>query len=163
MAQKDKTKEKDPSLLSEKMSTVQINQNTMEKNTTDISENKKKKKDKKQISTTEDKKDEKADEKKKQEYLEKIKEKKKEKNAEQIKENVQKDKMKAMKDLESSEMKELDYSKEAVNLVFIGHVDAGKSTISGNIMLLTGQIDARTKQKYEEESKANNRESWWLA
>ncbi len=47
--------------------------------------------------------------------------------------------------------------------MFIGHVDAGKSTICGNILLLTGRIDVRTVEKYEKEAAELNRESWWLA
>jgi len=47
--------------------------------------------------------------------------------------------------------------------VFIGHVDAGKSTISGNILYLTGQVDSRTIEKYEREAKEKNRTSWFLA
>ena len=34
-------------------------------------------------------------------------------------------------------------------MVFIGHVDAGKSTIGGQILYLTGGVDERTIQKYE--------------
>jgi len=52
---------------------------------------------------------------------------------------------------------------EHINLVFIGHVDAGKSTLSGQILLLTGQVDKRTIEKYEKEAKEKNHESWWLA
>lgn len=36
-----------------------------------------------------------------------------------------------------------------MNVVFIGHVDAGKSTIGGQILYLTGGVDERTIQKYE--------------
>ena len=36
-----------------------------------------------------------------------------------------------------------------MNVVFIGHVDAGKSTIGGQILYLTGGVDDRTIQKYE--------------
>lgn len=50
-----------------------------------------------------------------------------------------------------------------LNVVFIGHVDAGKSTISGNTMVVTGQVDTRTMQRYEKEAKQLNRESWFLA
>ena len=50
-----------------------------------------------------------------------------------------------------------------VNIVFIGHVDAGKSTMSGQILKLTGMVDARTLEKYERESKEKNRESWALS
>ncbi|XP_077862239.1 eukaryotic peptide chain release factor GTP-binding subunit ERF3A-like isoform X2 [Saccoglossus kowalevskii] len=53
--------------------------------------------------------------------------------------------------------------KENVNVVFIGHVDAGKSTIGGHIMYLTGQVDKRTLEKYEREAKEKNRESWYLS
>jgi len=50
-----------------------------------------------------------------------------------------------------------------VNIVFIGHVDAGKSTMSGQILKVTGMVDARTLEKYERESKEKNRESWALS
>jgi len=58
---------------------------------------------------------------------------------------------------------EVEDLREHINIVFIGHVDAGKSTISGQILLLTGQVDDRTIQKYEREAKEKNRESWYLA
>lgn len=54
-------------------------------------------------------------------------------------------------------------SKEHVNIVFIGHVDAGKSTIGGQLLYLTGQVDKRTLEKYEREAKEKNRESWYLS
>eukprot|EP01064_Diplonema_japonicum_P017428 TRINITY_DN2555_c0_g1_i6.p1 TRINITY_DN2555_c0_g1~~TRINITY_DN2555_c0_g1_i6.p1 ORF type:complete len:734 (+),score=236.71 TRINITY_DN2555_c0_g1_i6:52-2253(+) len=50
-----------------------------------------------------------------------------------------------------------------LNCVFIGHVDAGKSTISGNMMVLSGCVDDRTMEKYEREAKQKNREGWHLA
>lgn len=53
--------------------------------------------------------------------------------------------------------------KEPVNIVFCGHVDAGKSTIGGQLMYLTGMIDKRTLEKYEREAKEKNRESWYLS
>ena len=54
-------------------------------------------------------------------------------------------------------------SREHLNVVFIGHVDAGKSTLSGSILFEMGTVDKRTIEKYEQEAKANNRESWFLA
>ncbi|CAG0919551.1 unnamed protein product [Notodromas monacha] len=42
-----------------------------------------------------------------------------------------------------------------------GHVDAGKSTIGGQIMYLTGMVDKRTLEKYEREAKEKNRETWF--
>eukprot|EP00903_Cladosiphon_okamuranus_P018854 g17342.t1 len=53
--------------------------------------------------------------------------------------------------------------REHLNLVFIGHVDAGKSTLSGNILYLTDFVDKRTIERYEREAKQRNRESWFLA
>ena len=53
--------------------------------------------------------------------------------------------------------------REHINLVFIGHVDAGKSTLSGNILYLTDNVDKRTIERYEREAKDRNRESWFLA
>ncbi|XP_047995088.1 eukaryotic peptide chain release factor GTP-binding subunit ERF3A isoform X1 [Leguminivora glycinivorella] len=53
--------------------------------------------------------------------------------------------------------------KEHVNVVFIGHVDAGKSTIGGQIMSLTGMVDKRTLDKYEREAREKSRESWYLS
>lgn len=50
-----------------------------------------------------------------------------------------------------------------LNVVFIGHVDAGKSTTCGNLLYITGQVDARTIEKYEREAKEKNRESWYFA
>lgn len=69
---------------------------------------------------------------------------------------------------QDEEEDEIDPSKyhdprENINVVFIGHVDAGKSTISGNLLVITGQVDQRTVQKYEREAKEKNRESWFLA
>jgi peptide chain release factor subunit 3 len=58
---------------------------------------------------------------------------------------------------------EVDETRQPASLVFIGHVDAGKSTISGNLMFAMGVVDQRTIQKYKEEAKEKNRESWWLA
>ncbi|XP_010413550.1 PREDICTED: eukaryotic peptide chain release factor GTP-binding subunit ERF3A [Camelina sativa] len=53
--------------------------------------------------------------------------------------------------------------KRHLNVVFIGHVDAGKSTIGGQILFLSGQVDDRQIQKYEKEAKDKSRESWYMA
>jgi len=53
--------------------------------------------------------------------------------------------------------------REHMNVVFIGHVDAGKSTTAGQILFLTGGVDDRTIEKYEREAKEKNRESWYMA
>jgi peptide chain release factor subunit 3 len=54
-------------------------------------------------------------------------------------------------------------AREHMNIVFIGHVDAGKSTISGQIMMATGQIDERTIDRYKKEAEEKGRDSWYLA
>jgi len=42
-------------------------------------------------------------------------------------------------------------------------IDAGKSTIGGQLMYLTGMVDKRTLEKYEREAKEKNRETWYLS
>lgn len=63
----------------------------------------------------------------------------------------------------SAKVEESKSKKEHVNVVFIGHVDAGKSTIGGQIMSLTGMVDKRTLEKYEREAREKSRESWYLS
>ncbi|SJL02172.1 related to Eukaryotic peptide chain release factor GTP-binding subunit [Armillaria ostoyae] len=53
--------------------------------------------------------------------------------------------------------------KEHLNIVFIGHVDAGKSTMGGNLLFITGMVDKRTMEKYEKEAKDAGRETWYLS
>lgn len=64
--------------------------------------------------------------------------------------------------IDPASLKEGD-PREHLNLVFIGHVDAGKSTLSGNILYITENVDKRTIERYEREAKERNRESWFLA
>lgn len=42
--------------------------------------------------------------------------------------------------------------KPHINLVVIGHVDSGKSTSTGQLILQCGGIDKRTIEKFEKES-----------
>ncbi|KAH7345134.1 eukaryotic polypeptide chain release factor 3 [Rhizoctonia solani] len=53
--------------------------------------------------------------------------------------------------------------KQHLNIVFIGHVDAGKSTMGGQLLYLCGMVDKRTMEKYEREAKEAGRESWYLS
>lgn len=62
-----------------------------------------------------------------------------------------------------AELEAKDDLREHLNLVFIGHVDAGKSTLSGQILYSTGMVDQRTIEKFEKEAKEKNRSSWFLA
>ena len=61
------------------------------------------------------------------------------------------------------EFEPIDKDREPCSLVFIGHVDAGKSTICGNLMYMMGIVDARTIERYKMEAKEKGRDSWWLA
>lgn len=54
-------------------------------------------------------------------------------------------------------------AKEHLNIVFIGHVDAGKSTMGGKLLFITGAIDKRTMEKYERDAKEAGRETWYLS
>jgi peptide chain release factor subunit 3 len=65
-------------------------------------------------------------------------------------------------DVDEATLKEI-YGKEHVNIIFIGHVDAGKSTLGGSILWSTGMVDERTMEKYKKEAKDLGRESWYLS
>lgn len=53
--------------------------------------------------------------------------------------------------------------KDHVSIIFMGHVDAGKSTMGGNLLYLTGTVDKRTVEKYEKEAKDAGRQGWYLS
>jgi peptide chain release factor subunit 3 len=65
-------------------------------------------------------------------------------------------------EIDTGDAKDCD-PREHLNMVFIGHVDAGKSTLSGSILYLMGMVDSRTIEKFEREAKQRNRDSWFLA
>ncbi|KAI9291646.1 hypothetical protein K502DRAFT_357513 [Neoconidiobolus thromboides FSU 785] len=72
-----------------------------------------------------------------------------------------KDEIEAEDELAQEFLEEI--TKEHLNVIFMGHVDAGKSTMGGNILFLTGMVDKRTMEKYEREAKEAGRESWYLS
>lgn len=65
-------------------------------------------------------------------------------------------------DVDEETLKEI-YGKEHVNIIFIGHVDAGKSTLGGAILYATGMVDERTMEKNKKEAKEMGRETWYLS
>ena len=72
----------------------------------------------------------------------------------------------AIKDVDvqpSEDICEIDEAREPASFVFIGHVDAGKSTICGNLIYSMGIVDQRTIEKFKKEAKDKGRDSWWLA
>ncbi|KAH8689468.1 P-loop containing nucleoside triphosphate hydrolase protein [Talaromyces proteolyticus] len=67
-------------------------------------------------------------------------------------------------DVDEATLKEIYGEKrEHVNIVFIGHVDAGKSTLGGSILYVTGMVDERTMDKYKRDAKEAGRETWYLS
>lgn len=74
-----------------------------------------------------------------------------------------KKKPKVEEEIDASKFTEVDEIRAPVNIVFIGHVDAGKSTICGSILLMTGRVDKNELRKLEMEAKEKKRESWYLA
>ncbi|WYZ35659.1 hypothetical protein EsH8_X_000306 [Colletotrichum jinshuiense] len=65
-------------------------------------------------------------------------------------------------DVDEATLKEI-YGKEHVNIIFIGHVDAGKSTLGGSILYNTGMVDERTMEKYKREARELGNPSWYLS
>ncbi|EEH05652.1 eukaryotic peptide chain release factor GTP-binding subunit [Histoplasma capsulatum G186AR] len=67
-------------------------------------------------------------------------------------------------DVDEATLREIYGDKrEHINLIFIGHVDAGKSTLGGSILYATGMVDERTMDKYKREAKEAGRETWYLS
>lgn len=48
-------------------------------------------------------------------------------------------------------------------MVFIGHVDAGKSTCSGQVLYATGMVNERLIEKYTKEASDKKHATWFLA
>ncbi|EXJ63871.1 hypothetical protein A1O7_00206 [Cladophialophora yegresii CBS 114405] len=65
-------------------------------------------------------------------------------------------------DVDQSVLEEM-YGKEHVNIIFIGHVDAGKSTLGGQVLIQTGMVDERTLEKYKRDAKDAGRETWYIS
>lgn len=64
---------------------------------------------------------------------------------------------------EEKGLKQFDMSKEPLVLIFIGHVDSGKSTISGQMMFLSGKVSDMEIQKLKQEAEKLGRAGWWAA
>lgn len=54
-------------------------------------------------------------------------------------------------------------SKPLINLVVVGHVDAGKSTLMGHLLYQLGYVDSRTMHKYKQESARSGKSSFAYA
>ncbi|MHA1473823.1 MAG: GTP-binding protein, partial [Promethearchaeota archaeon] len=53
--------------------------------------------------------------------------------------------------------------KEHMNLVIIGHIDNGKSTMMGHLLIATGAVSEREAREMEKMAKDLDRESWKFA
>ena len=53
--------------------------------------------------------------------------------------------------------------KPHLNLIIIGHVDHGKSTLTGHTLVLAGKFDERTLAQLEEDAKKMGKESFKFA
>ncbi|XP_032825109.2 HBS1-like protein isoform X2 [Petromyzon marinus] len=62
-----------------------------------------------------------------------------------------------------SELEKRQGGKQLINLVVIGHVDAGKSTLMGHLLYLLGNVNKRAMHKYEQESKKAGKASFAYA
>lgn len=62
-----------------------------------------------------------------------------------------------------AELEKRQGGKPLLNLVVIGHVDAGKSTLMGHVLYLLGNVNKRTMHKYEQESKKAGKASFAYA
>ena len=51
--------------------------------------------------------------------------------------------------------------KKHLNIVFIGHVDAGKSTLCGHVLFQAGCVDPRIVEQYQQEAAKIGRGSWY--
>jgi hypothetical protein len=51
-------------------------------------------------------------------------------------------------------------AKENVNVVFIGHVDSGKSTLTGNIMKELKEVDEQELLRIKQNAQSNKMEAW---
>ncbi|KAI9554905.1 hypothetical protein GHT06_020183 [Daphnia sinensis] len=66
-------------------------------------------------------------------------------------------------DVASEYVKERSGTKALLNLVVVGHVDAGKSTLMGHMLFRLGQVSSKQMHKYEQESKKLGKQSFMYA
>ncbi|XP_066274742.1 HBS1-like protein isoform X4 [Branchiostoma lanceolatum] len=63
----------------------------------------------------------------------------------------------------AAELSKRDEGKEVINMVIIGHVDAGKSTLMGHLLYRLGHVNKKTMHKYEVESQKAGKASFAYA
>eukprot|EP00499_Haloplacidia_sp_CaronLabIsolate_P001296 CAMPEP_0196799166 /NCGR_PEP_ID=MMETSP1104-20130614/39504_1 /TAXON_ID=33652 /ORGANISM="Cafeteria sp., Strain Caron Lab Isolate" /LENGTH=515 /DNA_ID=CAMNT_0042169575 /DNA_START=1 /DNA_END=1545 /DNA_ORIENTATION=- len=65
--------------------------------------------------------------------------------------------------LEEEEAKDKAAGKDRLNLVVVGHVDAGKSTLMGHLLLKLGQVSDRAMHKFQKEAREAGKASFAFA
>lgn len=70
---------------------------------------------------------------------------------------------KRLLDISEESEKRVDKDKGRLNLVVIGHVDSGKSTLFGHLLYALGNVQERTMRKFEKESEAMKKGSFSFA
>ncbi|XP_035212374.1 HBS1-like protein isoform X1 [Stegodyphus dumicola] len=71
--------------------------------------------------------------------------------------------LKSEKAISELYLKERSQEKPLINLVVIGHVDAGKSTLMGHLLYRLGQVSKRAMHKFEQDSKKLGKSSFMYA
>lgn len=66
-------------------------------------------------------------------------------------------------DAASEYLKERAGVKPLLNMVVVGHVDAGKSTLMGHLLYRLGQVSSKQMHKFEQESKKLGKQSFMYA
>jgi len=60
-------------------------------------------------------------------------------------------------------LKQISSQKSRLSMVILGHVDAGKSTLMGQVLLQLGEVQKRTVQKYQKQAAELGKASFHLA
>jgi elongation factor 1 alpha-like protein len=71
--------------------------------------------------------------------------------------------MKYEKNINNLSLLNLEDEKPNLNLVVIGHVDSGKSTLMGHLLYLMGEVDEKTITKYKKQSKQDGKSTFHFA
>jgi len=77
--------------------------------------------------------------------------------------NTPKSRQKASVNIEEEYARDRGEEKDNLNLVVVGHVDAGKSTLMGHLLYQVGAVNKKVMHKYEQESKKLGKQSFMYA
>jgi len=66
-------------------------------------------------------------------------------------------------DVKEAYSRERGKDKDLLNLVVVGHVDSGKSTLMGHMLVKLNKVNAKAMHKFEKESKKVGKQSFAFA